>query len=334
MLGSAIEMSDLIDASVETHTLDYNTSLDFTTPQRLNGRVSTRAPDTLDSEVDGSTDYAAGYVVVIQKLAHITAKLDLKSNDSDVQDVKAMVIDMAHVVSRLVDTTQTLIAEITHLKSKIQTIYEKQDAVVASITNFDANGSNIVTQEGPSSSHTRQVSTTVPACVIRSCWQYNNSNEVMGVTMKYLRALCDCVFPPLPHKVKSDLGIILSKHIDSYENMSNAGDNMLMILCNTNGNVFSDAKVAIVKTMKLLGTKYAFMLPKGLSDLLSHVDSIRDGKVMMVAMPDTKEMVGIYLSMLVDLDMEWTNCFDMVSLLMNANITLNDSAICVGFPNH
>jgi hypothetical protein len=44
--------------------------------------------------------------------------------------------------------------------------------------------------------------------------------------------------------------------------------------------------------MKLLGTKYAFMLPRRLSDLLSRVDSIRDGKVMMVAAPNTKDIIG------------------------------------------
>jgi hypothetical protein len=93
----------------------YNTSLGFTTPQKPNGRVSTRASDTLNSEVDGSTDYAAEYAMVIQRLAHITAKLDLKSNDRDLQDVKLIVIDMAHMVGTLVDTTQTLIAEVTHL---------------------------------------------------------------------------------------------------------------------------------------------------------------------------------------------------------------------------
>ncbi len=47
--------------------------------------------------------------------------------------MKALIIDLAHMVSTLVDTTQTLIAEVTHLKSNIKTIYEKKDAVVASI---------------------------------------------------------------------------------------------------------------------------------------------------------------------------------------------------------
>jgi hypothetical protein len=292
IFGSTVEMSDLLNTNMKATTLDYNGSFDFTTPEKSNTRVSTCVPNTLDARVDGGTDYTTGYTVVMQRLMTVTKMLDSKSNDSDLQTVKAMMIDMAHGLNRLINTTQTLVDEVSNLKSKIQTIYEKQDAVVASTTNFNTSGDNIVTQQMASSSHTRQVSTTVPACIIRSCWQNNNPNEDMGVTIKYLRSLCDCVFPPLASKVKSDLGIILSRHIDGYEDISTAGDNMLIILCNANENVLADGKVAITKTMKLLGTKYAFMLPRRLSDLLSRVDSIRDGKVMMVAAPNTKDIIG------------------------------------------
>jgi hypothetical protein len=116
-------------------------------------------------------DYAAEYTVVIRKLVSLTSNLELKSNHSDVQAVKAMVIDMAHTMSRLVSTVETLVQEVSHLKSKVRTVYEKQDVVIALTTTFDVNGEdNIVTQERASSSHTRQVSTTVPACVI-SCYR-------------------------------------------------------------------------------------------------------------------------------------------------------------------
>ncbi len=122
ILGSTVEMSDLLDTNMKVKTLDYNRSFDFTTPEKSNTGVSTCAPDALDARVDGSTDYTAGYIVVMQKLMTVTRMLDLKSNDSDLQTVKARVIDMAHGLSRLIDTTQTLVDEVSHLKSKIQTI--------------------------------------------------------------------------------------------------------------------------------------------------------------------------------------------------------------------
>jgi len=154
-------------------------------------RTYVHTPNAIDTAVDGDTDHKSGHAVVIQNLVSVLSNLDMKSNDGNVQDLKAMVIDMAHTISSLVNTTETLVQEVCHLKSKVQTIYDSQNAVVASITNYSISNGNIVASESSSSTHTRQVSTTVPACIIRSFWQRNKPNEDMGVSIKYLRALCD-----------------------------------------------------------------------------------------------------------------------------------------------
>ena len=110
--------------------------------------------------------------------------------------------------------------------------------------------------------------------------------------MKYIIGLCECVFPRLDSNVKSTLGVMLSKQMEGYKDNSIAGDDMLIVLCNSNDTALADCRVAITKTMKLFGTTYAFMLPKKLSELLSCVDSIRDGKVMMTKVPCSNEIIG------------------------------------------
>ena len=68
ILGSTVEMSDLLDTDAKVTPLGYRGLLGFTTPEKSNTRVSTCASDTLDVRVDGSTDYTARYTVVMQRL--------------------------------------------------------------------------------------------------------------------------------------------------------------------------------------------------------------------------------------------------------------------------
>lgn len=235
-------------------------------------------------------DYAAGYTVIISKMMGIVTTLDRSTGD--IQDIKNMLIDTAHSVSNLVQTVEVLSKEVSHLKSKLQEVYEKQDTVIASTSNFDTEaGGTDVELQNASGIHTRQVSSTVPACIIRSCWYKSTNKSDMGVTMKYLKALCNCVFPSLGPQVKSELGIMLSRHIDAHENNSLAGDNMMMVLCGDNNVTLSEGRMAIIRCMKLLGTKYSFMLPSELSTMLAKVDSMREGVVVFGRLSDPNDIM-------------------------------------------
>ena len=221
---------------------------------------------------DGSRDYAIGYVVIIQKLMHLDAKIS--TNYSVMLDVKNMIIDLGHTVSKLNDTVATLRDENIQLKVKIQEISEKQDTVVTATSVYGKDVDDIVESQSSSSTHTRQVSSTVPACVIRSFWQKHHSGKDMEVEIKYLRSVCESIFPKLQPKVKSDLGILLSKYIDNYEHNSNGGNYMMMVLCGNQNLTLSEGRTAIIKTMKSIGTKYAFMVPRKMALLLSRTESI------------------------------------------------------------
>ena len=67
----------------------------------------------------------------------------------------------------------------------------------------------------------------------------------MGVDMKYIKGVCDAVFPEMDSNVKSSLGRILSKHIDAHEDNSEAGVNIMMVLCNNNDVTMSEGRRAI-----------------------------------------------------------------------------------------
>lgn len=235
-------------------------------------------------------DYAVGYTVIISKLLNIINTLN--KNTSDIQDVKNMVIDTAHTLSNMVQTIDTLVKEVAHLKLKVQSVHGKQDTVIALTTNFHTGKSSDsgLLQTG-SGIYTRQVGSIVPACIIGPCWYKHVGNADMGATMKYLKGLCDCVFPRLDPRVNSKLGTMLSRHIDSHEDNSLVGDNMMMVLSGDNNVTMAENRMAVIKCMKLLGTKYAFMLPSTLSKMLSRVDSIREGTVVFGTVADPKTVM-------------------------------------------
>lgn len=244
------------------------------------------------SKDDGTKDYATGYVVIIRKLMELESKVT--NTSSTLLDVKNMIIDLSHNLSTLNDTIRALKDENMQLATKIQVISEKQDTVIATTSTYNENVSDIIDFESPSSSHTRQVSSTVPACIIRSFWHRHYPKEdEMGVEMNYLRAVCDAIFPKLQPKIKSDLGILLSKYIDNYEHNSNVGNDMMIVLCTEQTVAYSEARIAIVKTMKLLGTKYAFMVPQRLAYLLSRTVSMVQAKIMILSTPRVDEIIGV-----------------------------------------
>ena len=80
--------------------------------------------DTTTQSDDVTKDYAAGYTVIIQRLLDLNTKAT--NSYAVMQDVKNMVIDLAHSVSKLNDTVAVLKDENVLLRTNIQEISRKQ----------------------------------------------------------------------------------------------------------------------------------------------------------------------------------------------------------------
>lgn len=115
----------------------------------------------------------------------------------------------------------------------------------------------------------------------------------MGVTMEYLKGVCDCVFGSLESRIKLEVIILLSKQIDSYDNNSYAGNHIMFVICSSNTAIMTDDRVEILKTMKILDSTYTFMLPKKLGDLTSRFDYMREGEIMVSIPPDATDIVRV-----------------------------------------
>lgn len=122
--------------------------------------------------------------------------------------------------------------------------------MIATTSIFDQNIDDIVESQASCSSHTRQVSSTAPACIIRSCWYKHYPQNDLEVTIEYLKSVCDCIFPKLEPRINSLLGSMLSKHIDTYEHNSDIDNHMMMVLYSGQDVVLSEGRNAIIRTLK------------------------------------------------------------------------------------
>ena len=248
--------------------------------------------NTLDCTTNNNNnDYAAGYVVIIQKLMELDKRSAQDSGHLD--DIRNMLTDVYHSVGRLATAISLLTNENIMLKDKLQEVYEMQNSVLTATTNATTSLSDIIEAESPSSVHTQQVSSTVPACVIYSMWTKNYPNEDLGADVEYLRKVCHCIFPTLPNGVKSALGMKLKVHIDNYHKQNmNVGADIMMALCGEQNNVCAEGRRAIFETLRLLGTTYAFMIPNSLAMLLSRTTTMDNGRITIVKDPRIADMVG------------------------------------------
>jgi hypothetical protein len=179
------------------------------------------------------------------------------------------------------------------LKDKLQEVYELQNSVLTATTNATTSLSDIVEAESPSSVHTQQISSTVPACVINSMWTKNCPDEDLGTDVEYLRKVCNCIFPTLSSVVKSALGMKLKLHIDNYHKQNmNVGGDIMIALCGEQNTICAEGRRAIVETLRLLGTTYAFMIPRALAMLLSRTSTMDNGRITILKDPRTTDMIG------------------------------------------
>ena len=107
---------------------------------------------------------------------------------------------------------------------------------------------DVTGDDAASGIHTRQVSDAVPACIIRSLWQRHFPNDDIGVDVKYLRSVCEVIFPKLDEssKLKSHLGTVLSKYDDKFEvrgRWTASG-----ILCQQVGSGFVSSRTHVFET--------------------------------------------------------------------------------------
>jgi hypothetical protein len=254
-----------------------------------------------------TTDYATGYVYIIQKLSKLQDDIgalslsnQMPSLVTQIGDVKGMVTDMAHQVSSIRGLITNLQQELAFMKEKMQQISDNVQGVkAAGEVGLHLYGTSVTSDEDTSersghksSVHTKQVSSTVPACVIRSCW-YKHYNKEMPVTMEYLKKLCDAVCPTLDTSVKSELGIRLRTYIDNHDSNVEIGNSMLLVLSDSNDVTASDGRRAILGLLKGLGTKFAFMLPKSMSELLGRVDVIHTGVIVMATKNASDGVIGL-----------------------------------------
>jgi hypothetical protein len=122
---------------------------------------------------------------------------------------------------------------------------------------------------------------------------YKHYNKEMPVTMEYLKKLCDAVCPTLDTSVKSELGIRLRTYIDNHDSNVEIGNSMLLVLSGSNVVTASDGRRAILGLLKGLGTKFAFMLPKSMSELLGRVDVIHTGAIVMATKNASDGVIGL-----------------------------------------
>jgi len=198
---SALNLSNAMESTLDNESIDSGNVLD----------------STLNTTNNNNNDYGAGYVVIIQHLMELEKKH--KKDSAQLSDIKNMLVDVCHSVSNLTRLVGVLVDENILLKDKLQQVYETQNSVLTTTRNATTNISDIVETESPSSTHTTQVSSTVPAC--------------------------------------------------------------------------SDGRRAIVETLKLLGTTYAFMIPRRLAMLLSRTMTMDGGRILVQKDCRTKDMVGL-----------------------------------------
>ena len=108
VLGGIVNMSEVVEGQLNISALG--------TPKH----TTTDDGATTTQRSSNIRDYGTGHAMIIKKLSELNKKVD--GNHSVMVDVKNMIIDLAHTVSKLNDTVATLQGENAHLKFKIQEI--------------------------------------------------------------------------------------------------------------------------------------------------------------------------------------------------------------------
>jgi hypothetical protein len=123
--------------------------------------------------------------------------------------------------------------------------------------------------------NTRQVTSTIPAAVIRGIW-YDNRTDVFPVEFAYLKRLCDATYTRIHPDSKSRLGASLANCISGAEDNVNIHKSILTTICITTTYDNAEMLRVLMEIIEQLGTNIAFLLPSSLSTLLNRVEVLLD----------------------------------------------------------
>jgi uncharacterized coiled-coil protein SlyX len=138
--------------------------------------------------------------------------------------------------------------------------------------------------------NTRQVTSTIPAAVIRGIW-YDNRTDVFPVELAYLKRLCDATYTRIDPDSKSRLGASLANCISGAEDNVNIHKSILTTICITTTYNNAEMLRVLMEIIEQLGTNIAFLLPSSLSTLLNRVEVLLDTGAVLKDNYDAAKMV-------------------------------------------
>jgi hypothetical protein len=120
--------------------------------------------------------------------------------------------------SKILETLSALQSSVDHLRDSVNTL---------SATNIGSG--NFEVESFGNSQHTRQMSTSVPASLIRGIWYHNNPQTPAPVSFAYLKKLCDAAMGKYPDSCKRKMGASLGKYIDLIDTDNQVHSSILII---------------------------------------------------------------------------------------------------------
>jgi len=196
-------------------------------------------------------------------------------------------IDLTRAVSAMRVEQQALCANLALLQKSVDEMKDNLNAYVAVSTD---SGTYQVEDHG-TASHTRQVSSGVPAALIRGIWYEHNPGSALPVDFAYLKKICDATFPSFSGNTKRVVGTAMSRYIDQIDHSVGVSSSMLIILSRPNDLDMAEMRRMVLSNINTLGTSLAFMLPFSVSSLLNRVSVINNGKFVLRPQPNTKDML-------------------------------------------
>ena len=71
-----------------------------------------------------------------------------------------------------------------HLKHQVENVYERQENMIPATTYSSSDNDDHVLNGALSFTHTRELGTTVPACIIQTHWQVYHPEKDFRVSLK------------------------------------------------------------------------------------------------------------------------------------------------------
>lgn len=201
--------------------------------------------------------------------------------------LEASIAETCRILSSLRTEQSMLVESIAQLASSVHQLKDSVNRLSA----IGMKTGDFEIETRGSAQHTRQVSSSVPASLIRGVWVDQYPLKELPVPFDYLKKLCDATMLPFSPNVKSAVGSALSKYIDQIEDNNRIHETILVVLSDPDHSAIAEMRRLVLQQMKLLGGYLAFMLPFELSSLLNRVRGINIGKFVMSDEVERSSMV-------------------------------------------